>query len=423
MKILMLAPRFPYPPTRGDCVRAWGQLDYLARRHELWLACLNHRPPDAAHERVVRARCRDVYIAVRSNALALLRGGAALLRGAAITRGYFSDRRLRHVLAQWSAAHEFDAVLTFSSAMAPYAGKARARRRVLDMNDVDSFKWRVFARRGAPLLRGVYALEAERMARNEARWMARHDVCVLVNERERKRLSSLRPVCATDVVRTGLRLDALDKVPRTPPPEPNVVTIGSLSYGPNVRAARWFGQHAWPLVRRAVPAAQWDIVGREPSRAVRRLARLPGVRVTGFVPDVLPYLCRARVVVNSTLDEIGVQTKLIEALAAGKPAVVTPQAAAGMAYDAPPPFLVSGSPCGFADAVVRLLRDDALAARLGARAREVAAASYDVDVEGARLEQWLIGDPAAPPKPARPDRQRASAPQRKRKPLAIGGAR
>jgi glycosyltransferase involved in cell wall biosynthesis len=190
-----------------------------------------------------------------------------------------------------------------------------------------------------------------------------------------------------------------------------------------VRAARWFGQHAWPLVRRAVPAAQWDIVGREPSRAVRRLARLPGVRVTGFVPDVVPYLCRARVVVNSTLDEIGVQTKLIEALAAGKPAVVTPQAAAGMAYDAPPPFLVSGSPCGFADAVVRLLRDDALAARLGARAREVAAASYDVDVEGARLEQWLIGDPAAPPKPARPDRQRASAPQRRRKPLAIGGAR
>ena len=40
MNILMLTPRFPYPPTRGDCLRAWGELEYLSRRHDVWLHSL-----------------------------------------------------------------------------------------------------------------------------------------------------------------------------------------------------------------------------------------------------------------------------------------------------------------------------------------------------------------------------------------------
>lgn len=400
MKILMLAPRFPYPPIRGDCLRSWGEVEYLAQRHDLWLACVDRACPPAVHLAHVRERCRDVAVVVRPHLSSLARGGLSWVAGRSLMEGYFGDERLAAIVRRWDEAVGFDSVLTFSPAMAPYAALVRAQRRVLDMNDVESARWHAQAACSAVPLRWLYALEGRRLARAEPAWVQAHDTTLLVNEREREKLpASLRDRAA--VVRTGVDVARYD-VARTDggapalPHRPVVGFLGSMSYPPNVRAVEWFGRSIWPRVREAIPEARWLIVGRQPARSVRRWGRRPGVAVTGRVDDVRPYLARMRVFVCPVREQVGVQTKLIEALAAARPAVVTPQAAAGLDYDDPPPFLVAGAAEEFAAAVVRLLRDDAPARALAARARAIAEASYDADAQWQRIEAWLGGVRVAP---------------------------
>jgi sugar transferase (PEP-CTERM/EpsH1 system associated) len=396
MKILMLVHRFPYPPTRGDSLRSWGEVEFLASRHDLWLACVDRTSPSAADLDHVRRQCRDVAVVVRSEAACLARGGLSWLGGRSLTEGYFYDARLAQIVREWDRAVEFGAVLTFSPAMAPYAALVRAARRVLDMNDVESARWRLYAERSRPPLRWLYSLEGRRLARVEPAWVRGQDITLLVNECERAKLPpELR--ARASVVRTGLDVASYTVQPTenatlAVPHEPVIGFVGSVSYAPNVRAVEWFGTAVWPRIRRIVPEARWLIVGRQPVRRVRRWSQQPGVTVTGFVDDVRPYLARMRVFVCPAREQIGVQTKLIEALAAARPAVVTPAAAAGIDYDDPPPFLVAPSATEFAEAVVRLLRDDAQAQALAARARAVAEANYSAEEQWQKIECWLMGD-------------------------------
>lgn len=240
MKLLMLTHRFPCPPDRGDRIRAWGELECLSSRHDVWLACVDRAMPEPADLERVRRRCRDVAVFVRSPAGCLLRGALSLWRGRSLTEGYFDDRRLKRLLRSWVEEIPFGAVLTFSSAMAPYAELCTTARRVLDMNDVDSLKWQSYAGQAMPPLSWLFGLEARRLAAAEARWAGAQDVTLLVNERERRKLANVLDGSRSAVVRTGVDLSRYAQVGGGPegisvPAEPIVGTLGSMSYTPNVQ--------------------------------------------------------------------------------------------------------------------------------------------------------------------------------------------
>ena len=392
MRILLLTPRLPYPPDRGDTLRSWGLLDGLAHRHEVWLATIHHKPPTPAELAQIKQRCRVAAIFVRSAARRWLGGLCSLLAGRSLTEGYFCDGRAAATLRRWSAAAGFDAVVTFSSSVAPLANVVSAPRRILDICDVDSAKWMRYAAHSGSPLRWLYALEGRRVRILEAQAAAAHDVCLLVNRREQGKLAALLPEVLTDVVPTAVDVAAYREVASSgqrSPPEPTVGVVGSMFYPPNVQAVNWFGREVWPQVRRQVPAAKWLIVGARPGRQVRRWGRCPNVTVTGYVPDVRPYLKVLRVFISPVTGDIGVQSKVVVALAAGRPAVVTPDVAAGLEYDDPPPFLVADDPDRFAAAVVRLLTDDGLWRGLHRRAQEVAESYYRVERQVALVEKWL----------------------------------
>jgi hypothetical protein len=290
--------------------------------------------------------------------------------------------------------------------MAPHALRVPATRRVLDMNDVDSRKYAAYAARGG-WRSWVYRVEAARLWQREVAWSRGHDLTVLVNARERAKLIAALPAPATAVMRTcadfAARGDGPAESTTDLPREPLVTFIGSLFYPPNVAAAEWFTRHAWPQVRRACPTARCVLAGSRPTRRARRLARAPGVTVAADVPDIGAVLRAARVVVNPVHGDLGVQTKTIMALAAGRPQVVTSDVAGGLDFRVSP-FLIANDPTSFASAVIRLLRDDHLAAELSRRASTTAAEFYDPATELAKLERWLTGTvaDAAPPPVAPP---------------------
>jgi sugar transferase (PEP-CTERM/EpsH1 system associated) len=155
-----------------------------------------------------------------------------------------------------------------------------------------------------------------------------------------------------------------------------VVFTGAMDYWPNIDAVCAFADEVWPGILQQWPAARFHIVGMNPSDAVRALAQRPGISVTGTVPDVRPYLRHARVVVAPLRVARGVQNKILEAMAMGRPVIASATCAVGISAERGEELLVAESAADWHEAVSSLLVDEARAGRIGQQARQRVLADY-----------------------------------------------
>ncbi|MBK1726963.1 TIGR03087 family PEP-CTERM/XrtA system glycosyltransferase [Halorhodospira neutriphila] len=400
-EILYLAHRLPWPPNKGDKIRSYHILRHLAERHAVHLGTFVDDPADWAHLPALREQCASVCARPLPRRRAGLRALSGLLRGEALTLGWYRDPGLRRWVRRTLERRPVEAALAFSSSMGQYLpGRRRGLRRVVDFVDVDSDKWRQFAaQRGGPM-RAVYRREARRLLAYERRLAAGSDASLFVSPQEAGLFRRLAPESAGRIAAMGNGVDTAYFDPERagaspyPPGERPVVLTGAMDYWPNVDAACWFAEAVLPRIRRRDPRVRFYVVGNRPAPAVRKLAEQEGVAVTGFVEDVRPWIAHADVAVAPLRIARGVQNKVLEALALARPVVATPQALEGLSAR-PGEDLLHAPAEGeaFAAAVARLLA--APAPELGAAGRRRVLADYSWARSLARLDAAL--EPEAAP--------------------------
>ena len=405
MKLLLLIHRLPCPPDRGSKLRAAVELRYLAKRHDVWCAGFDdtdESPEARASLDEVRSLCRDVAAIRLFEPLSKVRAMHRLLTGSTATEGYFFSRRLQRQVMQWSRAVGFDAVLACSSSMAELGLRVKASRHVLDFVDLDSRKWVELKADARRPMRWVYSTEARRLARREGQWMSAFDASVVCTDRELDLLTEDMPRDRVHVIKTGAASDpdqiealAQDQAVSLPA-EPIVGFVGAMDYEPNVDAACWFAESIWPRVRRRCGDARWWVVGRSPVPSVLRLHDEGNIRVTGTVPAVEPYLEQMRVNVAPLRVARGLQTKVLTAMASGRPCVVTPCVAEGLGAVPDRELVVAQTPGAFADAVVGLLEDRQRAERIGRAGRALVVRKFCPTEGLERLEGLLAGECVGP---------------------------
>lgn len=377
--LLFLAHRIPYPPEKGEKIRAWHEFLYLARTHRIHLGCFVDDPADAAHVTTLAAHCADlaaIRIAPRRQRL------RALLRtrpGQPLSLGYFFDARM----AAWvesKRAQGIDRAFVYCSAMAPYVMGAPGLYRVLDMVDVDSAKWAEYAARAGWPARAVWAREARTLLAFERRAAADFDRTLFVSQAECAAFTGRAPEAAGRCRALDNGVDAARFAPSPDfaspyaPGGPVAVFTGTMDYRPNIDAVAWFAHAVLPRLRARRPELRFAVVGANPAPSVQRLAAQPGVIVTGRVADVRPYLAHAALAVAPLRIARGVQNKVLEAMAMARPVVATPQAFEGLRAQADAELLVAGDAAGFAEAVAAVL--DGRHPGLGAAARAAVLRRY-----------------------------------------------
>jgi sugar transferase (PEP-CTERM/EpsH1 system associated) len=400
--LLFLAHRIPYPPDKGDKIRAWNILRHLAERYRVHLATFIDTPEDVAGLAALNEVCASVVWRPLLPRRARLRSLAGLLTGAPLTQFYFGDRRLRAAIERLATAHRPALVYVSCSAMAPYVPDRGEARVILDLMDVDSEKWRQYAETGSGPARLIYRREGRTLLALERRAAARADAVLLVSRAEAELFASLAPEVATrtDYIRNGVDVAYFDPSHSFANPlgePPAIVFTGVMNYRPNIEAMVWFVAQVMPRLRaRPVAPCLW-IVGVNPTRAVLDLAG-PDVRVTGRVPDVRPYLKHARVAVAPLRIGRGIQNKVLEAMAMGLPVIATPQAREGLDSCRDGELLTAADPADFAAAIDRVLDGDGGA--IGARARARVISDFGWGASLARLDRLIasLGPPPASPR-------------------------
>ncbi len=393
-RVLFLTSELPYPPHQGMAIRAYNLIAGLRERFRVDLYSLSSSPEAAQHAAALRQVCERVEVlpaptrtrAQRVRALLTTRLPDMALRAYSPA---FQDAVLRAL-----AERDYAILHVESIEMAPYAlaaleaGLPRRPRIVFDdLNAEYLLQKRVFEtdlRNPRRWIGAAYSfVQWRRLARYERQVCRLADCVVAVSEWDRDALAHLAPGANIRVVPNGI--DAAHYLGYTPDgedptagtPGPKLVFTGKMDFRPNVDAVCWFADAILPRIQAHVPDVHLYIVGQRPSPAVQALGSRPGITVTGFVPDVRPYIAAADVYVVPMRMGGGTRLKVLEAMTLGKAIVSTSLGCEGYGLTPGRELVVADDAARFADETVALVRDPARRAQLGTLAREFAVSRYD----------------------------------------------
>jgi sugar transferase (PEP-CTERM/EpsH1 system associated) len=388
MRIFFICRRVPFPPDRGDKIATFNQVRHLSARHEVHVLCLADGAADLRNISGLREYATSVSAVPVSQLTIRLRALAALLDGQPLSVAALNSAELHAAILRKFAELPPDLIIVYSCNVAQFAEHFPGVPRIMQFGDLDSLKWRQYAERSRIPLKWIYALEEKRLLAYE-RYIAHSFSHALVHteaeKRDFRRLISGVPVA---VVGNGVDLDYFRSAGVAKQPA-SIVFTGVMDYRPNVDAVIWFCHEILPTIRAVIPDANFTICGSRPVRAVRQLAKLTGVTVTGSVPDTRPYLDRAEVFVAPLRIARGVQNKLLEALAMGLPCVASTAAWNGTAIPNEAGIVATDDAKQFAANVIDLLLNPIWRAEMGRRARAVMEADYRWETQMARLDQVI----------------------------------
>ena len=297
-----------------------------------------------------------------------------LVPGGSLSAARFYDARLAALVREQVAAQRPDLLQVEYSQLGAYLrtpGPAELVR-ALDCHNAEAALVASYAASAAPARKVASLVEARLLERVERAAVRAADLVSVVSAKDAERLPA-RPRRAVTA------LNGWEPRPVLPPAtEPVAVFVGTLGWKPNADAAQWLAREVWPLVRAASPSALASLVGRDPSPATLALAG-DGLTVTGTVPDVQPYLARARVALAPLRAGGGTRLKILEALAAGRPVVATSVGADGLEELVGSGVVIADEPADFAKRVVELLEDPQQAERLGLAGAAAVADRYSWD--------------------------------------------
>lgn len=407
MRLLFITPEPPYPPARGYSLLTYHHIRELSRKHTIDL--VSFVPGKAVFQTThLQEFCDEIVLVPHSRPQQL----ASLIRGAVDGRplqvALYDSAEARKVVRTLRDRHAYDAVICVLSRTAQYGRDAGPMSRTI-LNMVDplalnysrSLAWR-------PLrLQPLFREEARRLREYESSIMGSFDCTLLTCEADAAEYGHLMGapsafgwvphVVDREWLVKGHGQDAGWNTRK----EGAIVMTGNMFYAPNRDAALYFAEEIFPLIRELYPPANLSLVGSRPGATLRKLAKRPGITVTGSVPDIRPYLHCARVAICPVRLDVGTQTKVLEAMACGLPVVTTSAGNRGVKGVSGVHLIVADEPPSFANAVISLLRGERWN-EIANAARSFVERNHAPSRSAEKLASYAIGSdgevPAVPPR-------------------------
>ena len=377
MRILYLTPYLPSPVR----VRPYQFIRHLAALgHQVTLVCLAASGEEPAARDELRRWCDEVVVVPSTARQAAWQALRSIPLAQPFQVAYGMSNALGAAAQQ--RADWCDVVHVEHLRGSSYGAALRSYPRVLDAVDCISLLFERALRQSHSLAgRARALLDLARTRNAEGRYGALFHQIVVTSAEDRWALRQLQdarcPAPQIDVIPNGVDLAAFSPAPERVREPATLVLSGKMSYHANTTAALWLGQVIMPLIWRERPDVRCLIVGRGPTAAVRALAADQRITVTGDVPAVAPFLQRATLAVVPLRYGVGIQNKVLEAMATATPVVATPQAACALDVAPGHEMMLAATPARFAAAVLELLGDQAARLALGEAGRRYVELNHD----------------------------------------------
>jgi len=378
MKILLLTPRLPYPPYRGDKLKIFNLLKRLSQEHSIHLVSFIEKKSELDYLQHLTPYCAAIDVVPLRRWQSYWKCLIGLFSPLPLQVHYFKSRRMRRLLAEICQQRHFDVIHTHLIRMAPYTAALRHTAKVLDLTDaVSLYLQRFLAREKNPVMKFLLKLELHRVSRYES-VVEQFNACFVCSEPDREQLRKAAPEADIRLIPNGVDLACFSGTAAAAYEPNRIVFTGNLTYHPNIDGIFYFVNEIFPLIKKEIPAAKFYIVGQSPSAKIRALAG-DDVVVTGFVEDIKQYYLSSAVAVSPIRFGAGTLNKILEPLALGVPVVATSMGIEGLDLTIGKDILVADRPHAFAKHVVHLLKDAEFRDRLGNAGMAIVRRLYNWD--------------------------------------------
>jgi len=392
MKILW-AGSLLHPTTRGGQIRTLEMLRHLHRRHEVHYVAY---AGETQGENITKSSeyCSKIYpvrhrVPQRGSPGFLLQLSANAASRLPLALSRYRSAEMRHVIDGLARSESFDAMVC--DFLFPALNMPDLGRSVLFQHNVETMIWRRNAETAPdPFRRAYFRIQAGRMFRLESELCKAAGHVVAVSPTDRQKMRELFGITRVSTIGTGVDLEYF-----APPAErtalADLVFVGSMDWMANIDGVEYFVREVLPLIRRRKPDCTLAVVGRTPPPGILKLAlAVPGITVTGTVPDIRPYLWGAAVSIVPLRVGSGTRLKIYESMAAKVPAVSTSVGAEGLAIDPPRNIRIADTPESFAAECLALLADPVERTRVAQAACEMVSARFSWSRIADEFEQILI---------------------------------
>jgi len=365
MKLLIILPRVPFPLDKGDKLRAYHQIKQLSKDHEIILFALSESGVSGSFAEQLRAFCSKVVL------YPLDRGKIAgnLLRsffeGIPFQVGYFYHPGAQRLVDELIRDHQPDHIYCQLIRTAPYAAGHEGIPNTLDYMDAFSKGIERRLRTDPFYMRPLLRMEHRRLLAFERRAFDMFQNKTIISDQDKSLIPHPRRSAIT-VVPNGIDTEWFR--PQGCAKTFDIIFHGNMDYPPNVESVVYLVRDVMPLVWRTLPGARLIISGANPCSTVRRLAS-ERVKVSGWVDDIRDNYARSRLMVAPMQISIGLQNKLLEAMAMGLPCVTSSLANNALGARPGEQIRIADSPQEYADHIVELLTDDVKSRNLGSKGR------------------------------------------------------
>lgn len=388
MRILFLAHLFPLPLDSGGKLKSFYTLKALASRHEV--AVLAYLRDMQESQRIEELRCVCPSVEVvwlrrgRSKLISDLGISAALRKSFIVSRDF--RREMRQAFRRLVERFQPDVVHIDHLQMAQFVDSETTYKTVLDHHNVESAIVRRMAYTSESVGTRFYArVEWPKLQRYELRACRKSNLVLTVSEEDLRALRELdHDLVNIRSVPIGVDTDFFQPMRRQENSK-SMLSIGTMHWPPNIDSMLFFSREIFPLIKERISGCTLTIAGQRPSPSILALASDPAIFVTGYVDDVRDIAGNCGVFIVPLRSGSGVRVKILNAMAMGLPIVSTSIGAEGLDVVSGEHLIIADSPERFAQAVIRVLTDRELAARLGENARKLVCEEYSWSIIGKRL--------------------------------------
>ena len=398
MKILFLTQIVPFPPDAGPKVKTYHVLRALiGQGHSVTLVSFV-RPEEVPHISALEKRCDAVHVVpIHRSRIADV---GYMVRSYLTTRPFLVERDdlrpMQELVNKLVKEGDFHFIHADQLTMVQFAirgASAFPDKKPKVIFDAHNAVWSIVERmqeNARWFLKPVLGIEARRVKRYEGELLKTVDHVLAVTDVDRaglvdalnfSKVNKNDHVAPITVVPIAVDTQKLQPVKRAPGSR-NIVTLGTLHYPPNADGIRWFFNEVFPLIRKRVPDATLTIIGKNPPQDFLDLAaREPdAVTVTGYVPELVPYLEKSALMVVPVRAGGGMRVRILEAFAYAMPVVTTTIGLEGIHAELEKDVVVADAAGDFANRVSELLEDPSLQEKLSAYGRRLAETKYDWQV-------------------------------------------
>ncbi|WP_424014140.1 glycosyltransferase [Halorubrum xinjiangense] len=387
-RVLSLCSRLPYPLTGGAKLRMFYTAKEMLKSHQVELLVIEESPTDQS----ALSQLEEVFDAVHLFEYPKSEFYTNAARGILSTQPLQTHYYMFNEVNNWLNKNEnlFDLLYCNHVRTTEYV-KNRDTTRIVDLVDAISRNYQQATSDATGLWRMIYPIEWRRLKRYEKSIVDTFDHSIITTQEDLLHITNGESNQEISTLPNGVKPDLLtydlpDYYLRN---QPVIVFLGKMDYFPNKDAAKYFATEIFPKIRESEQSAQFFIVGSSPEKEIWELDSREGITVTGFVEDPVTYLNRADIVVAPMRHGAGLQNKVLEAMALGKPVVASEVAGEGIEAIDGHHLLVVGSSSEFQQAVLDLISDREKRELIGKNARVLIESRYTWNKVGSELRSII----------------------------------